>query len=431
MGGFAESGESRAPGGRRAPGAGAPTSRTLPGMSLPLDELVRSAALGVRLHRVRSILVAAGFAAGTAAVVALFAITGGARAELLRQIRSLGPDLVSVTAVGAGSPPALTVDDARALAASFGFVRAVAPVRAVESSVLLPDERVTVRVLGTTADYFALRRLRFARGRPFTAAEVDAGAPVAVLGASAARRLFPGGDAYGSLVKVGGNWYRVIGVLDADPAAAGLASEEDARGREVVLTIPNTFQRDLSGRQSLREILLRIDERVPPERGAAIVERALVRRHEGRQHFAVATADALIRQQRAARTLLDTLLRAIAALAFALGGAAMAALSWQGVAERKREIAIRRAVGARRADVLAQFVLEGALLAAAGAAGGAVAGAVASAGAAAAGGWPWAPSPLGIAGALGLAIGVGVAATLPPAYRAAMLDPVTALRFER
>jgi len=398
-------------------------------------DLVRDAVRGVRLHRVRSLLTAAGFAAGTAAALALFAITGGARAEILHRLAALGIDLVSVRPVGEpspGSPPPLTYGDAEALHEAFRFVRAVAPVRTVQSNVLLPSERVTVRVVGTTADYFSLRRFAFERGRAFSADEVRRGDAVCVLGAEAARRLVTAADAYGSLVKIGGNWYRVIGVLTREALGAGEAEGEDANaGREVYVPITNTFRSDSFPRQALQEAWLSIDDRFDPETAAPLVESALERRHQGKQHFEVTTAARLLSGHRAARGLLNQLLGFVAVAAFALGGVGMMSVSWQNVRSRTREIAIRRAVGARQGEVLAQFVLEGLVLAAAGAAAGIVIGVAGASVASWIGGWPWTLSPLGVASTVVMALAVGLASALYPASYAAGLDPVAALRFER
>ena len=398
-------------------------------------DLIHDAARGVRLHRVRSLLTAAGFAAGAAAAVALFAITGGARAEILRRLAALGIDLVAVRPVGnvaPGSPPALTFGDAESLSRALAFVRAVAPVRAVESSVLLPTERVTVRTIGTTAEFFALRRLRFQRGRAFRPDEVARGDAVCVLGAEAARRLVGAGDVFGSLVKVGGNWYRVIGVLAAESSAGSeWAGEGTNPGRDVYLPITNTFAPDAFSRQALAEAWLAIDSRVDPDAAAPIVERVLERRHAGRQHFEVATAARLLSEHRAARGLLNRLLLLVSLAAFALGGVGMTTVSWQNVRDRTREIAIRRAVGARQAEVLAQFVLEGVVLASAGAAVGIAGGILGSRVASWWSGWPWTLSPVEAALTFAIAIAIAVLSTLYPAAYAARLDPVAALRFER
>lgn len=367
--------------------------------------------------------------------MALFAITGGARAEILRRLEALGIDLVSVRPVGAaarGAPPALDYGDAEALRAELGFVRAVAPVRRVESSVALPTERVSVGVVGTTPDFFALRRLPFQRGRAFSAAEVARGDSVCVLGAAAARRLVASGDAYAALVKIGGNWYRVVGVLAATSFGEGGSAGEDADvGRDVYLPISDTFAADAFHRQALAEAWLSIDVGTDPEAAAAVVERALERRHAGRQHFEVSTAARLLSEHRATRGLLNQLLFLVALAAFTLGGVGMMSVSWQNVRSRTREIAIRRAVGARQGEVLAQFLLEGCLLALAGAGVGILVGVAGSGAAALVGGWPWMPSASHGALVLAIALGVAALATLSPASYAAALDPVGALRFER
>jgi putative ABC transport system permease protein len=109
----------------------------------------------------------------------------------------------------------------------------------------------------------------------------------------------------------------------------------------------------------------------------------------------------------------------------------MMSVCWQNVRERTREIAIRRAVGARQSEVLAQFVLEGLVLAGAGAAAGTVIGLAGSGMAAWIGGWPWTVSPLEVASSVAVALVIGLVSALYPASYAAALDPVTALRFER
>ncbi|HUE39090.1 MAG TPA: FtsX-like permease family protein, partial [Candidatus Binatia bacterium] len=180
----------------------------------------------------------------------------------------------------------------------------------------------------------------------------------------------------------------------------------------------------------IAEAWLAIDPGVDPEAAAPVVERVLERRHQGKQHFEVTTAARLLSEHRATRGLLNRLLWLVSLGAFALGAVGMMTVSWQNVRDRRREIAIRRAVGARQGEVLAQFVLEGVVLAAAGAAAGIVAGVAASGFAAWANGWPWMLSPLEVSFGVGIAIGVAVLSTLHPAAYAAALDPVAALRFE-
>jgi ABC-type antimicrobial peptide transport system permease subunit len=400
---------------------------------LTIADLFAEALRGVHLHRVRSLLTAAGFAAGTAAAIALFAITGGARAEILRRIEALGTDLVAVRPVGEiakGAPPPLTYGDAEALGHSLPFVRTVAPVRALDSEVLLPTERVKVRVVGTTPDLFTLRHLRFRRGRTFTAEETARGDAVCVLGAATARRLVPAADAYGGLVKIGGNWYRIVGILAAE-SEFGAEFAQEPTGRDVYLPITHTFSPDAVNRQALAEAWLSVGSGIDPQDAAPVLERTLERRHEGQQHFEVATAASLLSQHRATSGLLNRLLLLVSIAAFASGGIGMMAVSWQNVRSRTREIAIRRALGARSAEVLAQFVLEGLVLAGAGAAVGIVAGTVASGGAAALAGWPWTLSVAKTCLTLAIALVIAVVSTFAPASYAARLDPVSALRLER
>ena len=391
-------------------------------------DLVRSALAGVRLHRLRSLLTIASFAAGTAAAAALLVITSGARVELLARIERLGANLVSIRAVGEpgrDGPPPLTLADATTLRDGFPFAERVAPVRVHDASVLLPNEQLTVQVVGTTTDYFALRGLSFRRGRSFSPEENDAGDSVCVAGDETARHLARRGAVYGSLVKVGERWCRVIGILASQPETRGEDSD-----RRLYVPLATTLRGNLSPRQPLGEILVRVADDVDPTRAADVFGRTLLRRHDGVEHFAVETAEALLRQHRNTRGLLDTLLAVVASLALGLGGIALASQAWQSMSLRRREIAIRRAVGARRSEILAQFLLEGLLLATVGAAMGALLGAAGAGVASAVGGWPWRVPTQSLIVALTGILALGIAATAYPAYRAAILDPVEALRHE-
>jgi putative ABC transport system permease protein len=392
-------------------------------------DLLRSALDGVRLYRIRSTLTLCSFAAGTAAAIALVAITGGARAELLERLGRLGTDLLRVRAVGARAPlqpPALTLADGRAIADALPFVDSVAPVRIVDAQVLLPDDQFAVQVVGTSSDYFSMRGMHFARGRTFTKEEGSAGAAVCIVGRTTAQRLATRGEVYGSLVKIEERWYRVVGILDADTFTSGETGD-----RRIYVPIGATLRGDLSPRQSVGEILVRIDEEAEPEASARVLRRMLSRRHGGGEPFAVETAEALLEQRRGARSILDRLLGAIAFGALLLGSVALAGQTWQSVSLRRAEIAIRRAVGARRADILLQFLLEGITLAALGAGAGLVLGLLGSLWAAALGGWSWLVPTGSLAAMLGTIALLGVGASIYPAYRAATLDPVEALRDER
>ena len=392
-------------------------------------ELAHAALAGVRLHPLRSTLSLASFTAATAAAIALLAITGGAREELLTRIRLLGANLVRIESLGEESderPSALTLADAGAIQSSFPFARTIAPVRMIPDSVQLPDERFAVEVIGTTPDYFALRGLAFRRGRPFSIEENARGASVCVAGHATARRLARNGPVYGSFVKIGERWCRVVGILETNAITTG----EDT-DRRLYVPIHTTLRGDLSERQPLEAILLRIQTDIDPERAADAVEKTLLRRHGGVQHFAIGTAKALLGEERRTRGLLDTLLGSVALFALGLGGIALGSQSWQAVSSRRREIAIRRTLGAKRSEILSQFLLEGVLLALAGAILGVLLGTLGAAIAARLGDWPWTIPGRQIAATFGLVGLAGVAATLYPAYRAAILDPVEALRQER
>lgn len=397
---------------------------------MTLPDLLREALAGLRLRRSRSILTALGFAVGAGAAVALGAVASGARAEILARFDSLGLNVVRVRAVTArkGEPPPLTLGDARALEESFPFVVRASPVRIVGKPVRLADGRRSIVVVGTDEALFSLRGDRFRRGRPFTPDEARRGDAVCVIGAAAARPLGIEGDALGALANVGGSWYRVVGILRESAETLSIGGGDS--GREVYVPIAATLRRDRGERQAVHEVVVQVDEGVQPEAAAEAIRRSLARRRGGAERFEVKTAAALLRESRATRGVLDRLLLVVGALALVVGGLGALALAWQGALERRREIAIRRALGARRIEIAGQFVLEGVALAALGGAAGTLVGAAAAAILARALGWPWQLEPATLGLALLLPLVVAWIATSIPAWSAARVDPVAALRFE-
>jgi putative ABC transport system permease protein len=389
---------------------------------LPRDQL----ALGLdslRAHRLRSSLSILGVVFGVAAVVAMASIGEGARRETLAQIEALGLDTFALRPkAGAGALPARLGDS---LSTVVPGVVAVAPIAELALTAEAGERRFDATALGTTPEYAETTRLALARGRFLADLDGPARARVAVLGAVAAWRLFPLAEPLGQRFRMGPEWYTVVGVLHerASPRSRGLSLRVRDLNTSVLVPLPA-----LRADSAADEIVVRLadGERVV---SASEVARALVLRHV-RAEPEVTVPREILRQRLRAQRVFDVVTGAIAAIGLLVGGIGIMNVMLAAVAERTREVGVRRVSGATRRDVAAQFLLESSLLTAVGAALGTGLGILAAHAIQGLAGWPTALSAATLGLALLMALATGLGFGLYPALRAARLEPAEALRAE-
>jgi putative ABC transport system permease protein len=285
--------------------------------------------------------------------------------------------------------------------------------------------------IGTTPSYRDAARLEVAAGRFLAELDVSDRKRVAVLGAQAARALFPLGSPLGQAVRLGGDWYQVVGVLEgrASPRGRGAAIRARDLNRAVLVPLPSLDRGRDRRPGGVDEIVFRVasPEAVVPAAGVA---QALVRRATGGEPLEVVVPREILRQRERTQRVFNVVTGAVAAISLLVGGIGIMNIMLASVAERTREVGIRRAVGARRRDVALQFLVESSLLTVSGGLLGSVLGLVGAQLIQAFAGWPTAVHPLMLAAALVVALGVGIGFGLYPAWHAAGLDPVEALRRE-
>jgi len=398
--------------------------------------------LGVRsllVHKLRSVLSILGVVFGVAAVTAVSAVGEGARREAVAQIGSLGIDTLTVRArpaagaastPGAAAPIGLRMREAEAVQAVVPNLVATAPVREASLSAEAGGRATDAAVVGTTAAYRDAARLRLSAGRFLTDLDVEDRKRVAVLGASIANTLFPFEAPVGQRLALGGDWYDVIGVVEG--RAVSRARTGPIRSRDVnrAVFVPLAALDRGGGRaDGIDEIVLRIDdsERVG---ASAEVARRVIQRTTGGAPIDVIVPREILRQKERTQRIFNVVTGAIAAISLLVGGIGIMNIMLASVAERTREVGIRRAVGAARRDIAAQFLVESSLLTSAGGVIGAVLGVAGSMAIQALAGWPTALSPGMLLAGLVVALAVGIGFGFYPAWHAAHLEPMEALRSE-
>ena len=382
-------------------------------------------------HPLRSALSLLGVAVGVTAVVLLTALGEGARRYVVDQFASIGSNLLvvvpgKVETTGAipgvgGAPNDLTLADTEALSRQIRSARMVAPMAAGTETVAHGGRSREVALIGTTASFLELRRLRMAQGRFLPEEELRRGRSAAVLGQKVAAELFPGRSALGEVVRVGEWRFRVIGVLA--PRGTQLGVDVD----EVVIVPVATAMRMLN-RTSLFRILISVAPGADLDAVAERVIELLAERH-GEEDVTVLTQDSVVGAVSGILNALNLAVAAIAGISLAVAGIGILNVMLVSVAERTGEVGLLKALGAGRRQILTVFLVEAVVLSSAGG----LVGLAAGYGAAEATSrlfpaLPASPPAWAVASAMLLALAVGGTFGFLPARRAARLDPVEALR---
>jgi putative ABC transport system permease protein len=286
-----------------------------------------------------------------------------------------------------------------------------------------------IDLVGTEAPYFDIRNYEITAGRAFTPQEAVTAQPVLVVGHELAEKLLPGVDPVGKSVQIGGLPYRIIGVVAKQGTLFGLSLDKFA-----VMPFSAPARRLICPINILDALIVRTDDPTTMEEAVGEAE-AIMRSRRGLKpwqanNFAFETAEGALATWHKISRILFLALPGLVAISLVVGGIVIMNIMLMAVSERTREIGIRKALGARRRDILAQFVVESATLSAAGALLGIGFGLVLAFVVKALTPLPAAVAPWSVAAGMVLGIGVGVAAGVYPASRASRLDPIAALRAE-
>ncbi len=386
-------------------------------------------------NKMRSGLTMLGVIIGVLAVILLVSIGEGARVYITKELTGLGTNLLIITpgkttTSGGFHPPSagtvrkLTYDDAQALRRRAWLLTDAVPIVLGTGRIKFRNLGRDTMVISTTPEFQRVRNLFIGIGSYVSQNDVDTKAKVAVLGTKVKEELFGDQNALGQVVMLSDARYRVVGVMQKKGTSLGWDVDD-------VIFIPVTSGQELFDTDSLFEILASTPRAEDVDRAIAQIKNILIRRHAHKEDFSIQTQGAMLSTMDTILGVLTAVLGGIAGISLLVGGIGIMNIMLVSVRERTREIGIRKAIGARNSDIMAQFLIEAITLS-------------------------------GVGGVIGIILGVGIALLIPmfvtvlptsvslwsivmafsfsmavgvffgvyPARKASLQDPITALRYE-
>lgn len=436
-------------------------------------------------NKVRSLLTALGIIFGVAAVIAMLAIGNGAQQEILEQIKLVGVNNIVVKPiieqkeekieeeVGKKEKkkfsPGLTVRDVKSIISTIPSLTRVSPEILLETYVIRKGFRRSAKLVGVEPSYFEIYNFELQEGRMFNDEHREIGSPVCIVGASIKSRFFPTENAIGKNIKVGPHWLTIIGVLKERVVSENSISKLGIRDFNMDVYTPlqtmliRYKNRDLITEKEIQMAAMRSSGMFfgtpPPEESASelqekknyhqldrlvvqvdethlltpsaeIMSRLLQRRHFDVVDYEIEIPELLLKQQQRTNDIFNYVLFAIAAISLLVGGIGIMNIMLASVLERIKEIGLRLSIGAKKSDVVQQFLFEAIMISVTGGIIGVILGVAMAYLISELAGIPTIISFASILLSFGVAATVGLIFGIAPARKAASQDPITSLRYE-
>jgi len=395
----------------------------------------------IRINKMRSGLTMLGIIIGVGSVIAMLAVGTGASEKIKTQLAGMGTNLLLVhpgsttsggLRMGMGSQPTLTKDDADAILREIPKVQDVAPVLSGAAQVVYGNQNWSTGVYGSTPGIFVVRDLMLIAGRSFTEQDVRSATKVAVLGQTVVTNLFGSANPVGQVIRIKKLPFTVIGVL-AEKGQSMQGQDQD----DIIYIPVTTAQKKIFGTAfpgMVRNIMVKVRNAhdlntVENELNNLLRQRHRIGPREDNDFQVRNLTDMMQMAEQSARVM-TLLLGAIASVSLLVGGIGIMNIMLVSVTERTREIGIRMAVGAKTWDIRLQFIIEALTLSLMGGIIGIVLGIAGATILSALAGWTTVVSPLSILLAFGFSALVGIFFGFYPAYKASLLNPIDALRYE-
>ena len=400
--------------------------------------ILRIAIRALTRNKMRSLLTMLGIIIGVGAVIATVGLGQGAQQQVQDQIASMGTNLLYVSAgsvnkggirLGGGATKTLVDDDMKAILQEVPTIAEAAPGAGASAQVVSDNQNWYTRVTGTEPQYFDIRNWPFAQGGNFTDDDVTRATNVVVLGATVQQNLFGNANPVGQTVRIGTLPFQVVGTLQPK-GQSGLGQDQDD-GVYVPIT---TLQKKITGQDWLQYIMASATSQPASYAAQGQITSLLRDRHRIRtgqdDDFSVKNLADVAQLADQSSQVMTLLLASIAGVSLIVGGIGIMNIMLVSVTERTREIGIRIAIGATESDVLRQFLSESVVLSVSGGIAGILFGVAAAITITRVFGWDILISPTAVVAAVLFSMAVGIFFGFYPARKAALLDPIEALRFE-
>jgi putative ABC transport system permease protein len=415
---------------------------------------IRNIRMGIKtlvLHKLRSFLTILGVVFGVGSVIAMLAVGEGASKEALARIRKLGSNNIILRATkpveddqantqrARMSVYGLLYSDEKRIRETMPTVRRTVPVKQVRKEARLGERTLELRLMGTSPGWFRLVNRPLLAGRELQTRDMEGSATVCVLTEHGARRLLWAKNAIGQSLRIGGDYYEVVGIVKSEQSGGGIQTPDQNVDAYIPINVAKQRYGDMVIRRSsgsreselveLHMILIEVKSIEEVEGTARAIKAMLASSHK-RKDYAIDVPLALLQQAEATKRTFNIVLGSIAGISLLVGGIGIMNIMLASVTERTREIGVRRAIGARRSQIIGQFLIETIVLSSVGGIIGIGIGMIIPYLITRFAKMPTVVPGYGIVLSLGISVGVGVVFGLYPAMRAAQLDPIVALRHE-
>ncbi|MBF0329370.1 MAG: ABC transporter permease [Nitrospirae bacterium] len=402
---------------------------------------IKIALRALRVNKMRSMLTMLGIIIGVGAVITMLAVGTGAQRRISEQISSIGSNLIIIlpgstttggVRMGAGTQPTLSLGDAEAIQKECPAVMHVGPVLNGVGQVIYGSQNWSTAVVGTTPSMLNVRDWGLSEGRPFTNDEVRSGAKVCLIGQTVVDNLFGSANPIGQSIRIKKVPFTIIGILEPKGQSPNGQDQDDT------IYVPvTTAQRQLFGTTfpgMVRTIMVKAKDAEQLYAAEKQITELLRQRHRigPRQDndFTVRNLTQTLQAAEQSSKVMTLLLGAIASVSLLVGGIGIMNIMLVSVTERTREIGIRMAVGARTWDIRLQFLIEALIMSLIGGIFGIILGVSGSELLSMFAGWPTIVSTMSVISAFSFSGIVGIFFGFYPAYKASLLDPIEALRYE-
>ncbi|MCM8815202.1 MAG: ABC transporter permease [Candidatus Omnitrophica bacterium] len=420
-----------------------------------LIRIIRHGLKNIWLHKLRSFLTVLGIVFGVASVIAMLAIGEGASYEARKMIESLGSNNIIIKSVKIPSDSktsqakllgvyGLTLRDLRKIEKIPSVVRTI-PAWEMEDDVWYLGKKISARVIGTLPEYQETLNLSIKTGRFFSYNDLQKNLPVAVIGSTVRTSLFPAEDPIGKTIKIKSTYFTIIGIA-GEKVFAGASESFVAEDMNIAVYIPLSTTRHFFGQYEVKRgsgpvmswernwvqyhrFVVQVSDTEKILVTSSLISDILSQTHK-KQDYQIMVPLELLRQAEKTKRIFNIVLGSIAAISLIVGGIGIMNIMLAIVTERTREIGIRRAVGARKRDIINQFLTEAVILSASGGFIGIIVGILIPKAVTRFAGMTTLITPVSILISFTISVAVGIGFGLYPARKAAGLDPIQALRYE-